>query len=120
MKNRYLFYPVVIVFFCLFVAACSSPQIYSFNISSRLLGGGKIIVDVDVDFENKKGPEELDGKLKEVRYAFTLVYSRKKYEDLEHQGEVKTLIVLKKILEMHLDEKPVAVRTRNYKVQPRT
>lgn len=100
-------------------AGCSKNSVYSFEISSRLKGGGKVSMTVDVEFADASGTRELAQKLETVKYAMYLVLSRKSAAEMERLGNQKTANSISRILLRHLEQKAGAVRVRRFHIEPR-
>ncbi|RJP79787.1 MAG: hypothetical protein C4522_09270 [Desulfobacteraceae bacterium] len=99
--------------------SCSQRQHFSFDVTSRLLGGGKVSMVVEVDFQDQAGVEELRNKLETIQYALYLVFSRKSAEELSSLGEHKTANSIYQILQKHLAQKAMAVRVQNFTIEPK-
>jgi flagellar basal body-associated protein FliL len=99
--------------------ACNSNtrQTFTSDFSSRLSGGGKVTMTFEVDFRNKTGIDEFKTKIEKIKYALTLTLSRKKGQELIAEGKKKTTNSLGSILKKYLNEKALAVRITNFKLQ---
>lgn len=115
----WLFWTGCILFPILFVC-CSKNPVFSFDISSRLLGGGKVSMVVDVEFQDPSGIEELKQQLEKIKYALYLVFSRKSAEEMTKLGEQKTANSISQILRRHLNQKANAVRVRQFRIDPKS
>ena len=70
-----------------------------------------------VDFKDKTGVDELKRKIDKIKYALRLSLSRKKGQDLVAEGEKKTITSLGSILKKYINEKALAIRMTNFKLQ---
>lgn len=102
------------------VAACTQREHASFDVSSQLLGGGKVSMTVKVDFTDRKGVAELQNKMETIQYALYLVFSRKTADELTALGKQKTETSIHQILRKHLEQKALAVHVQDFTVRPRS
>ena len=111
-------------FICILVlglfAACTQREHISFDVSSQLLGGGRVSMKVNVDFKDQKGVAELQQKMETIQYALYLVFSRKSADELASLGKQKTENSIYQILRKHLEQPALAVHVQDFTVRPRS